>query len=325
MQADEAAAQAIDEANSKKREEHEAAKRLALLRGVTPPRSPSPIAPADSGKRKRGDDYVEEPWKREKRRRKRLNGEDDTDRDMRLAREDEEERQGAKVQNDATRKRTNLPITDRGGHIQLFAPEKGKPAKQNKEAEVEKIAKEREFEDQYTMRFSNAAGIKKSVKDAPWYLGGAKGKEGLRHSGTEVVTDEVAQEIIDKKYEGRQKRDMARMSAADPMAAMKSAQVKLKQVEKDREQVKRERERDLQGLRREQEALDKRYDGRIGPYGDDLEGFSLDPVPDESRHFQHENGLWDCRRYDHDRKRRHRYKSRDHSARDIRRDGPERR
>ena len=212
-----------------------------------------------------------------------------------------------------------MPITDRKGHIQLFAPEKGRRDGKNEEAEAESKRKERELEDQYTMRFSNAAGFKKGFKDAPWHTKDSSAGDPARYSGTEIVTERVAEEVMDEKYEGRKKRDAVRMSAADPMSIMKTAQVKIKQVEMEREDFKREREKELEILKREQEARDRRYGGRRDSKSrhDNLGGFSLDQESNRERHHRHKHRLI-AHQSDHgDREHRHSRRHRDRSRENI--------
>lgn len=76
---------------------------------------------------------------------------------MRLARE----RAGiSQTISDALVKKTsNAPLVDHTGHIDLFPEERSRaPIQKNEEAEREASKKKQEYEDQYTMRFSNAAG-----------------------------------------------------------------------------------------------------------------------------------------------------------------------
>lgn len=333
VKADEAAFAAREQEHKKLLAEHESAKRLAQLRGVTPPPSPPPLEAINDEhgsvrSEKRSRDPSERDPRGKGRKRRRLAGEDDTDRDIRLAREGVEVREDKNEQartqisrgRECHAKKKEMPITDRHGHIQLFAPEK-KPRRgdeKNEEAEAERERREREMEDQYTLRFSNAAGFKKGIKDKPWYADGNEGGTGC--SGTEVVTEAVAGEIIHKRYEGRQRRDAARRVAADPMSMMKSAQAKLKQVHREKEEVRREREHGLMMLRQEQEEGEtsrKARHGGAAAIHDGLEGFSLDAPSHEhgkrpGRHIHKSH----CRHKhrssedDNEHRHRHRYSSR---------------
>jgi len=215
-------------------------------------------------------------------------GEDDTDRDLRLAREDaaENELLRQQQQEEAGRKHTNndAPLIDHAGHIQLFAAPsvRGIRAEKNAEAEAEKKKREREFEDQYTMRFSNAAGFRTGIKDQPWY---ATGREEVGYTGTEELEPQalaaLGKDAFGRRDDGRNRRDEVRLQTTDPMALMKRAQVKLKEVGREREIWAMEKKREL----REMEEMRERHARRSKPKRwrtdeNDLEGFSLDALPD---------------------------------------------
>lgn len=307
---DEAEAQAREDEEEQRMQADDAARRLALLRGEEPP--PLPIA-ADqeanaSGERKRRPEH-DGPRRRKKRR-----GEDDTDQAIRYAREDAEagekarERlvvKGRKEENDA-------PLVDRAGHVQLIpVPDEVsvRKAAKNAEAEAEKAKKKRRDEDQYTMRFSNAAGFNKSAEQKPWYAA-----VGTMDSGSNAV---VLSDAQDKDAWGnadprRKDREQNRISSNDPFAFMQQAQRQLKRSETDREKWQRERDAEIEELKRaeERERREKktRRRGREDDVDvDDLEGFSLD-APAETRR--------DHERSDHDgtRRRHHhrRHRSRSH-------------
>lgn len=232
------------------------------------------------------------------RKRRRLAGEDDTDRDLRLAREDaaeNESRQQQQQQEAAKRHSKNdAPLMDHAGHIQLF----GAPslrvirAEKNAEAEAEKKKKEREFEDQYTMRFSNAAGFKTGIKDKPWY---ATAREDVGYSGTEELGPqalaELGKDAFGRRDDGRNRRDEMRLRTADPMAVMKKAQMRLKEVGREREVWAMEKKRDM----REIENTPGRFASKLEPKRrrtdeNELEEFSLDSVPGgHATILKHEN------------------------------------
>ncbi|EFQ31163.1 blastn match against entry EMBL [Colletotrichum graminicola] len=159
---DEAAAKAKEEAEEQRMQEIDAERRLAILRGEEPPSLP-PTETLEDETRPRDRDAV--PIGRERKKRKRV-GEDDTDFELRVAKE-----RAATVQTatQTLRKSTSsAPIVDNAGHIDLFGEERkqGRHLK-NEEAEKEAAKKKKELEDQYTMRFSNAAGRDGLV--GPWY------------------------------------------------------------------------------------------------------------------------------------------------------------
>ncbi|GKT56288.1 putative blastn match against entry EMBL [Colletotrichum tofieldiae] len=150
---DEAAAKAKEEAEDQRMQEVDAERRLAILRGEVPPPLPPTETPEDETRPR---DRDAGPVGRERKKRKRA-GEDDTEFELRVAKERADVVQ---TSNEALRQSTSsAPIVDSTGHIDLFGEERkqGRHLK-NEEAEKEAAKKKKELEDQYTMRFSNAAG-----------------------------------------------------------------------------------------------------------------------------------------------------------------------
>ncbi|OHW96586.1 homocitrate synthase [Colletotrichum incanum] len=150
---DEAAAKAKEDAEEQRMQEIDAERRLAILRGEEPPPLPPTEAPEDEPRPR---DRDAGPVGRERKKRKRA-GEDDTEFELRVARERAD---AVHPSNEALRQSTSsAPIVDSTGHIDLFGEERkqGRHLK-NEEAEKEAAKKKKELEDQYTMRFSNAAG-----------------------------------------------------------------------------------------------------------------------------------------------------------------------
>ncbi|KAK4061128.1 uncharacterized protein Triagg1_10467 [Trichoderma aggressivum f. europaeum] len=161
---DEAAAKAAEEEEERRMQEVDAQRRLAILRGESPPpiederdTEPEKTEGAPSNARPRF------PGQGRKRKRP---GEDDTEFELRLA----QERSNAtySLVESSRKPASSAPIVDSAGHIDLFGDQRARAhAERNEEAEAEKKKKEKEYEDQYTMRFSNAAG--KDGISKPWY------------------------------------------------------------------------------------------------------------------------------------------------------------
>lgn len=290
-------------------QEVDAERRTQILRGQRPSTPPPPPSPIDEEKpvQERHKHHADDGAGRYKKRR-RLAGEDDTDRDIRFAREDaaqavtrtsrEDQKQSASRGNDA-------PLLDNTGHVNLFPLEAGRePAEKNPEAERESADKKRSYEDQYTMRFSNAAGFKQSAGQKPWYS-----------SAREVVAsgDMPSKDVWGNEDPMRRERDMARMDANDPLAAMKRGVRQLKSVEQERKKWNEERSQELEDLkaaqrreprhRRRRRPMSERSDS-----GDSLERFSLDG----SSHARREDGH---RRDSHRHHQRRRDTSRDRRRR----------
>ncbi|KAK2016327.1 hypothetical protein LZ32DRAFT_689032 [Colletotrichum eremochloae] len=248
---DEAAAKAKEEAEEQRMQEVDAERRLAILRGEEPPSLP-PTETHEDETRPRDRDAV--PIGRERKKRKRV-GEDDTDFELRVAKE-----RAAVVQtsNETLRKSTSsAPIVDNAGHIDLFGEERkqGRHLK-NEEAEKEAAKKKKELEDQYTMRFSNAAGRDGLV--GPWYAS----------SGVISELEPPSKDAWGNEDPGRKKRDAERILLNDPLAMMKMGASRVREVRKERQKFEAERQRELEQLRRE-EKRKERHERRKREYKKD--------------------------------------------------------
>lgn len=223
MRRDEADAQAREEEQDKRTQIVDSERRLKLLRGQQvddlPANDESSLRP------NRHDDHGHS-----RKRRKRV-GEDDTDRDMRLV-EEEAILQSRAL---ATTRTTDAPLTDAQGHIDLF-PSRSQHKEKKVEAEAERAKKRREHEDQYTMRFSNAAGFKQGL-EAPWY-------SSISRNNTEVQSKDV----WGNDDAGRKGREKMRADANDPLAAMKRGVKQLREVESSRKDWVAEREKEMREL-----------------------------------------------------------------------------
>ncbi|EOO03638.1 putative homocitrate synthase protein [Phaeoacremonium minimum UCRPA7] len=302
---DEADARAREEAAEQRMQEADAARRLAILRGEEPPPLPEPEPepePEAYSSRDRNRDPLEGlggsgsgSGGKERRKRKRP-GEDDTDFEMRVVRE--RAAAGDKAREELSRgqgpaqspgKATDVAIVDSAGHIDLFGGQAAASAsasasaakgEKNPEYEREAAKKRREQEDQYTMRFANAAGRDGGLARgaAPWYIkpGDGKAKE------EEAEFDAPTKDVWGNEDPARKARSAARLDANDPLAMMKSGARKVREVEKERKRGAEERERELKDLRREEKRREKRRrrEGRSdGVDIGELDGFNLDAPP----------------------------------------------
>jgi hypothetical protein len=340
VRADEAAAAAREAAEEQRMQELDAERRIAILRGVTPPPLPEeqPEQPEKASRRAERTEFGHD------RKRRRLAGEDDTDRDIRLAKAATVPREdaAADVASAKPRKPTsNAPLTDHAGHINLFPVDErdARKGEKNAEAEAEKKKKEREFEDQYTMRFSNAAG--KSGLEKPWYA--APSSTNVAAGGTDATKDGDGKMLDftggpskdawgndDPRRKGREKM---RMSASDPFAFMQKAQTQLKQAQRDRRKWVEEKDRETReskATREKEERRESRSKRKSRSEDDEgLEDFSLDAADsskyesrrrdkEKARHRHHKSRSRE-RRHEHgrshhsERRRRSRSKSRDRS------------
>ncbi|MCJ1470532.1 hypothetical protein MMC07_009178 [Pseudocyphellaria aurata] len=228
---DEALAAAREAGEEQRMQEVDSERRIRILRGLkvtTPP-------PSSDGQTGRGQEGGHDGIQRERKKR-RLAGEDDTDRDIRLAQEHSVVKHEL-VQ--PVRPSSDAPLTDRKGNINLF-PEEGtsrRHAPKNVEAEAEAAKKKKEFEDQYTMRFSNAAGFKQAVGQKPWYhpING--------HAENEEVA--VTKDVWGNDDPSRKERERTRLVAEDPLAAIQKGVEELREVKKERKRWKEERGREM--------------------------------------------------------------------------------
>lgn len=299
-------------------QEADAARRLAILRGETPPPPPPEPEP---------EPFVDPSGSNDKklapRKRKRA-GEDDTDFEMRVARENAQAGDRARgelvaghMRTDKGGRRQEAEIVGRDGHIDLVGapPVAAGTAEKNPEYEREAAKKKREVEDRYTMRFSNAAGRDGFAAGDPWYAR-SDGRTNTAAAATREELDaEIGMEAPTKNVWGnedprRRVREAQRLTSSDPLAMMMMGVKKTREVEKERKREAEERERELRELRREERRREKRRrkerrdddDGRVGDHGRHR--------PDRSEHSR--------RRHDDDGRgeRRHNRRSDSEKSRD---------
>ncbi|CAN8104615.1 unnamed protein product [Discula destructiva] len=314
VRADEAAVAAVEHAQEQRMQEADAARRLAFLRGETPPPPPAPepeIDPSDSKNFSRKDKTSARALTGRKRKR---HGEDDTDFEMRLVKERAELGKRAAVDLSDERaasgggKRRHIDIVGRDGHIDLVGatpPRGNHKEEKNVDYEEEAARKRRELEDQYTMRFSTAAGRDGVAAADPWYTSAS-----ARNAVTTGVPKqyEVGIEASTKNVWGRddpkrQEREMQRITSNDPLSMMRKGAQRVREVEKRRKRANEERARELEELRRAERRLEKRqklerqhrHSGRDG-HGDSSRHSHR---PDRSEHQERQHGERRWRRARH--------------------------
>ncbi|KAL8767622.1 MAG: hypothetical protein Q9203_005991 [Teloschistes exilis] len=289
---DEAAAAAREAAEEQRMQEVDAERRIQVLRGH------EPAALAENAAIGQSLEHDGLPHRREPKRR-RIAGEDDTDRDIRFAKEAQVAVVPKAELQVKPNKSSDAPLMDHRGHIDLFPVDGSKRnAPKNLEVEAEKAKKKKEYEDQYTMRFSNAAGFKQSIRDKPWY----------QSIGTnqDKVKEVPSKDVWGNEDPRRKEREKLRVAANDPMAAMQQGVSQLRVVEKERKKWQQERDREMEEMARLEKQ--KRRKSRRKRDLEELEGFSLDD-PDldgegkGSRHHHHHHRRHRHRSRSHDRKR----------------------
>ncbi|KAI5864030.1 hypothetical protein GGS23DRAFT_595682 [Durotheca rogersii] len=284
---DEADARAREEAEEQRQQEIDAERRLAILRGEDPPPLPLPPTRATTdealGQKRDHDDKTPVAGSlggRERRKRKRA-GEDDTDFEMRLARE---QVGGAPTADHAVPAKSvsssDAPLVGPTGHIDLFPDERARPIAQKDEAEAER--KKRESEDMYTMRFSNAAG--KDGLAGPWYAKGGGVGVGTITDIAAANLEAPSKDVWGNEDPRRKERTAARLVADDPLAMMKRGAAKVREVEAERKKSNREKERELRQLLKQQRHERKRRREEGSDEHDSLEGFSLEDAKANHHH-----------------------------------------
>jgi hypothetical protein len=307
VKADEEAAAAREAADEQRMQELDAERRAAILRGRTPPPLPTEAdQKTDSGRKRDRDDRGHD------KKRRKLAGEDDTDMDIRLAAsitapaaDKDEDARILKLRNT----KLEAPLTDHAGNIDLFPVDMKEAIKREKDAEVEreKRKKERAFEDQYTMRFSNAAG--REGLERPWY---AAQQQTTKEAGADAAALEYVgfenKNVWGNEDPRRKERAQARIMSSDPLAFMQQAQTQLKKSKEDRKSWAAERDRELRELRVAQEHKDRRSRHHKRQRKDDDGVDNVFPPNEERR------GVDKARSSRHRHRHRQESRSRDDSA-----------
>ena len=288
-------------------QEVDAERRIQILRGL-PVEAPS--APVEE--EQVGQSREDRPVREKKRRR--IAGEDDTDREIRFAQEDNALVPAKAEMQMKSKKGSDAPITDLKGHINLFPMDGTRHnAPKNTEVEAEQAKKRKEFKDQYTMRFSNAAGFKQAIGEKPWYY---------KSTTTEALDAETAapsKDVWGNEDPRRKEREKARAMANDPLAAIQKGVAGVREVERERKKWKEEKDREIRELEEAERRRERRRRKRREP--DDLEGFSLDDgaKPDDRTRLRHRRD--DRSPYSHQRRScspdRSRHRSHHHRHRPV--------
>ncbi|TID22119.1 homocitrate synthase [Venturia nashicola] len=284
----------IEEEQHQALREYDSLRQLALLRGETPPTPPRILSTDEIEQRvrdeARGERQADAEGRGAMKKKRRLKGEDETDMELRLAKEAVEERYGESEKQERgsrdKRRKIDAPITDPNGHINLFPIDPRDAAKQkNAEAEAEKAKKTKEFEDQYTMRFANAAG-RDGLTQGPWYV---TKDEKKRQQEEEAGEDSRLTYMEYKNLWGRpdpkaKDREKQRASTSDPFAMMQKAQSQLKRSEKDKQAWAEQKAKELTQLKGEQEKERRKRHKREHRHSNKLEDSN---DRSERRHRRH--------------------------------------
>jgi hypothetical protein len=328
VQRDEAEAQKREQEEERRQRQDEASDRIAVLRGERDG-TQQESRPAISSRRDHEDYDDQESSRRRTSKKRKLPGEDDTDRDIRLAQAQAEAKTPSSLSKGHTsskvEKSQDHSITDSDGHISLIPIPAQTDRPQNK--------KQKPDENPSHFYLSEAAGYGSKAGDTPWYSSASKDPSSMG-----------PKESWGSTSPRRKEREVARVSANDPLAMMKRGVKQLRESERLRKEWKEQRERDLrevedlarqQGRKkrhrdRDSEKLshkhrrrdDLRRRSNAGEADDDLnslDGFNLDEgytkPPEKDNHRDKHNH----RRHHHHshqhRRRRSRSRSRSRSPR----------
>ena len=268
-------------------QEVDAERRIRILRGLPVEEIETSLATVNDEPHPSSETYGERDQKRRRRA-----GEDDTDRDIRYAKEIQSQIHEASTRQ-SHKSSANFPLHDTNGHINLFPEEKSRKSSsrnsRNPEAEQEKAKKSRELEDQYTMRFSNATGFKDAVDKPQWYHSKFVVDGGHETPSKNVWRDEDPQ---------RRHREQNRMSADDPLASIQRGVKGVRQAAQGRKEWKERQRSEIDEMIKQEQAERK---SRKRRNVDELDGFSLD------------GGVGEQHRDKNRRKHRHHHRDRDRS------------
>ena len=306
---DEAAARAREEAEEQRMQEEDEATRIAILRGERPPPLASPPDEIGEASPREHDGGTERP-----RKRRRIRGEDDTDREMRFAREDADSGRKAQEILLSNEKNRDAPLLDHDGHLQLFAS-----AENTSRGPKKSRAKpsDRDQDRRRGVLLTDAAGYRNRMRD-PWYVDTGGKEEGgadvppVAHAPLSAVEP---RDVWGNEDPRRREREQNRVSKSDPFALMQSAQRQLKQSERDKRQWHSARLEDVsvrESIVHPADGRQRRREIKRRKQGEEddgsLDGFALDEPRKEKDGGMKESLRADERK--HRRRHRHRTKSR---------------
>lgn len=269
----------------------DAARRLAILRGETPPPLPEPEQPADPSDKRHARRDRDGPSGAGVRKRKRA-GEDDTDFEMRVARERAEE--GARVAGElaeaegSKRQKQDVSIVDSRGHIDLIGPPPedagaggDRDVTRGESVRGRDATRTRGTVEKYERNDRNG-----SFAGKQWYEEARRRQPIVKdcHStaceagaATTAERPEIEREVSRKAMRDAEKlleapttsafgqpdpkrkdREAARLDANDPLAAMRSGAKQVREVTRERRREAEDRLRELEQLRKEERRRERR-------------------------------------------------------------------
>ncbi|KAI5306589.1 hypothetical protein KEM56_000174, partial [Ascosphaera pollenicola] len=208
VQRDEAEAAERERERARGQQSHDAERRMSILRGQEP---------LDSAPTQQDEDRHREPRERHvKVKRRRIAGEDDTDRDIRIARElAASEGAGKEKEKDSRVRSSDAALLDAKGHTILFPVEREKSQAERKPSRSD---------------------------NAPWYTSS---------TGNLTSTDiTVGKDVWGNEDPRRQQRQQQRQIFDDPLMAIKRGVGQLREAERARKRIEEERRQELESLKR---------------------------------------------------------------------------
>ena len=249
VQRDEAEAQAREADRERRQRADDGETRLAQLRGQGGPDSEVALSALED---------ADDDSRGHARKKRRVAGENDTDRDLRLAQHNIS----------SGKRRKEISLTDAKGHIDLL---------QERAADTSgsKVRSGNDTQDM-GMRLADAAG-RNPQAGKPWYNSA---------SADNSVQDAVGKDVWVNEDPRRKQREQKRIEASDPLAAMKKGVKQLRQAEASRKEWMEQRERDLVEV--EDLARKERNHSRRRRHDEDsLDGFDLDAgLAEKGDHYE---------------------------------------
>ena len=285
---DESAAATREADEERHMQEVDAERRIQLLRGVRA----EPTLDDKARSKQTGNPSERDIEPGRERKRRRMNGENDTDRAMRLVKE--HKTKVSRTQDEIAKINSDAPLIDLNGHINLFPIDNSRHhSLKNPEAEADATKKKKDYEDQYTLRFSNAAGLKQAIDQKPWY----------QDASIDVERDDKLprKDVWGNHDPGRKERAKMRTAAEDPMAVMQKGIEGVRQAHGDKRKWREERDQEVAELMEKDRRM-RKMESRHN--SDGLDDFSLDTVGSDRA------GMGSRHSRNHKSSRRHRTKDR---------------
>lgn len=240
---DEADARAKEEAEEQRQQEEDAAARIGLLRERRDTRFETVVDDSVESNETAGHDSLQAG-----RKRRRYRGEDDTDRDLRYAREDK--RAGESAAKRLRIGKDNSSLHDDQGRLLLIK----EPAAETPSVRMQSRSLHETNNNTFGEQFNQTK---------PWYLQKSESHQAEQSLRADTLDTLPNTNVWGRDDIRRKDRESKRINIADPLAFMKTAQSQLKHNEAQKRRWAEERRIELAELERTQVA--HKTDSRLRP------------------------------------------------------------